>query len=197
MRGSVNRILAAVALIMSFAAPLAAGPYEDAVAAYEAGDYVTAYRLQLPVAEEGFAKAQVNLGIMYAYGRGVPRDDAKAVEWFRRAADQGDAFAQHNLGVFYQTGRGVLLDRTEAVRWFRKAADQGLADAQYDLGRAHAEGNGVPQDPIAAYMWLSLSADQGYQKALGSRSLIIKGMTPAQITEAEKLAREWKPNKPQ
>ena len=197
MRGSVNRILAAVALIMSFAAPLAAGPYEDAVAAYESGDYVTAYRLQLPVAEEGFAKAQVNLGIMYAYGRGVPRDDAKAVEWFRRAADQGDAFAQHNLGVFYQTGRGVLLDRTEAVRWFRKAADQGLADAQYDLGRAHAEGNGVPQDPIAAYMWLSLSADQGYQKALGSRSLIIKGMTPAQITEAEKLAREWKPNKPQ
>ena len=195
MRGSVNRILAAVALIMSFAAPLAAGPYEDAVAAYEAGDYVTAYRLQLPLAEDGFAKAQVNLGIMYAYGRGVPQDDAEAVEWFRRAADQGDAFAQHNLGVFYQAGRGVLLDGTDAVRWFRKAADQGLADAQYDLGHAYAEGRGVPQDSVAAYMWLSLSADQGYQKALGSRNFIIKGMTPEQITEAEKLAREWKPNK--
>lgn len=194
MKITVSHVLSAIAA-MSFVAPATAGPFEDAAAAYEAGDYVTAFRLQLPLAEEGYAKAQVNLGMMYAYGRGVPQNDVEAVEWFRRAADQGDAFAQHNLGVFYDNGRGVALDRAEAVRWFREAADQGLADAQYDLGRMYAEGRGVPQDRVRAYMWLSLSAEQGHQKAVGSRNLVTKGMTPAQIADAEKLARDWKANK--
>ena len=188
----VNHVLATFALTMTFATSLAADPYEDAVAAYEEGDYVSAYRLQLPLAEKGLAKAQVNLGIMFAHGRGVPQDYAEAAKWFLRAADQGDAFAQHNLGVFYQNGQGVLLDRAEALRWFRMAADQGLADAQYDLGRMYAEGRGVQQDPVRACMWLSLSADQGYEKALVSRNLVKASMTAAQITEAEKLAREWK-----
>jgi TPR repeat protein len=59
----------------------------------------------------------------------------------------------------------------------------------------YAEGRGVPQDRVRAYMWLSLSAEQGHQKAVGSRNLVTKGMTPAQIADAEKLARDWKANK--
>ena len=65
------------------------------------------------------------LGGMYADGRGVLKDDAEAVRWYRLAADQGLAVAQNSLGFMYANGEGVLKDDAEAVRWFRLAADQG------------------------------------------------------------------------
>ena len=68
-------------------------------------------------AEQGYAYAQNNLGVMYANGRGVPKDDAEAVRWFRLAAEQGDAAAQYNLGLMYANGEGVPKDDAEAVRW--------------------------------------------------------------------------------
>ena len=80
-------------------------------------------------AEQGYARAQFNLGVMYATGRGVPKDDAKAVKWYRLAADQGYARAQFNLGVMYATGRGVLKDRILAHIWFNIAGANGHAQA--------------------------------------------------------------------
>ena len=71
-------------------------------------------------AEQGDAKAQVDLGVMYANGDGVPENDAEAVKWFRKAADQGDAKAQFDLGVMYANGDGVPENDAEAVKWFRK-----------------------------------------------------------------------------
>jgi TPR repeat protein len=172
-----------------------AGPFEDAVAAYEAGDYTAAYRLQRPLADQGFVKAQVNLGIMYAHGHGVLQDDVEAIRWFQKAADHGDPLAQHNLGVIYESGRGVPQDWAEAATWFRSAADQGLADAQYDLGRIYAEGRGIQQDYVRAYLWFSLAAAQGDRRALHNRSALVPLMTPAQIAEGRKLAREWVPKR--
>ena len=81
------------------------------------------------VAEKGDALAQINLGFKYANGRGVLKDDAEAVRWYRLAADQGNSFAQLNLGFKYANGEGVLKDDAEAVRWYRLAAEQGDADA--------------------------------------------------------------------
>ena len=86
--------LVALVLGLSLAAPVGAGPLEDAVAAYKRGDYATAVRLFRPLAEQGLAQAQNNLGAMYASGHGMPRDDAEAVTWYRKAADQGYALAQ-------------------------------------------------------------------------------------------------------
>ena len=80
------------------------------------------------------ASGQYNLGVMYADGRGVARDDAEAVRWYRRAAEQGNASGQYNLGGMYSTGRGVARDDAEAVRWYRRAAEQGNASGQYNLG---------------------------------------------------------------
>src|SRR5258708_846048 len=92
------------------AGPAGAGPVEDfrdAVAAYRTGDYATTLRLLRPLAEQGYANAQTNLGIMYDEGRGVPKDYAAAAEWLREAAEQGDALAQSDLGDMYDMGRGV------------------------------------------------------------------------------------------
>jgi len=82
---------------------------------------------------------------------------------------------------------------TEAVEWFRKAADQGNAIAQQNLGVSYANGEGVPQDYVSAHMWFNLSAAQGDANAIKNRDIIAQRMTPAQIAEAQKLAREWKP----
>jgi TPR repeat protein len=86
---------AAIALLLSLAAPVAAGPFEDAVAASDRGDYATALRLWHSLAKQGGAYAQISLGIMYNRGRGVPQDYVEAVKWFRLAADQGLDTAQY------------------------------------------------------------------------------------------------------
>ena len=65
-------------------------------------------------AAQGDAEAQFNIGVMYAEGRGVPRDDAEAVRWYRLAAEQGHAYAQFNLGVMYAYGEGVPQDDVQA-----------------------------------------------------------------------------------
>ena len=90
---------------------------------------MTHYEL-LTKAIAGDASAQFNLGWMYAYGRGVPKDDTEAVAWIRKAAEQGHAEAQNNLGWRYAVGLGVPQDDTEAVAWYRKAEEQWDAEAQ-------------------------------------------------------------------
>ncbi len=144
-------------------------------------------------AEQGDAKAQSNLGFIYGEGLGVSQDDAQALKWFRKAAEQGDARAQYNLGLMYDKGRSVPQDDAEAMKWWRKAAEQGNAGAQFNLGAFYANGQCVPQDYVLAHMWLSLAGAQGQISATKNRDLAAKRMTPAQIAEAQKLAREWKP----
>ncbi len=124
---TLKHALATLVLMVNFAAPVAAGQFEDAVDAHRRGDYLTALRLIRPLANDGDAVAQYNLGLMYTTGQGVSQDYVMAAIWFRKAAEQGYALAQSNLGVFYRDGRGVQRDHAEAVIWFRKAADQGDA----------------------------------------------------------------------
>ncbi len=96
--------------------------------------YTKAVSWYRKAAEQGYAKAQYNLGLMYSQ----EQDYTKAVSWFRKAAEQGYAEAQYNLGVMYDNGSGVKKDTEQAVYWFRKAAEQGFAQAQ---GHAQAQGN--------------------------------------------------------
>ena len=116
------------------ATPVVAADFEDAGAADETGDYQKSFRLIKPLAEQGNAGAQFNLGYMYANGYGVPEDDAKAVYSWRKAAEREFAEAQHNLGVMYSHGDGVPEDDAQAAHWYRMAAEQGVVNAQYNLG---------------------------------------------------------------
>jgi TPR repeat protein len=85
------------------------------------------------------------------------------------------------------------LNCAEAMRWWRRAAEQGLAEAQTNLGNMYNNGEGVPQDSVLAHMWLNLAAAQGQEEAKTNRDIVAKRMTPAQLAEAQRLAREWKP----
>jgi uncharacterized protein len=142
-------------------APIKAGPYEDAAAAHNRGDYAAALRLFHPLADQGNSAAQNRLGSMYSNGEGVPQDDAEAVKWLRRAADRGNTPAQNNLGIAYWNGRGVKRNDAEAVRWFRLAADQGFVDAQANLGHMYFAGPVELQSDAEAVKWFRLAASQG------------------------------------
>ena len=72
----------------------------------------------------------------------MPRDEAEAVKWLRKAAEQGDALGQYGLGFMYANGHGVPRDDAEAAKWSRKAAEQGLASAQFVLGYIFENGRG-------------------------------------------------------
>jgi TPR repeat protein len=137
----MRRLLLTVVTVLLLSVGTAwAGPLEDGVAAYQRGDYATALRIYRPLAAQGNASAQSNLGLMYALGRGVAQNYAEAVKWFRLAAAQGDAGAQLTLGFMYDNGQGVTQDYAEAVKWYRLAAAQGLASAQYNLGVTYETG---------------------------------------------------------
>ena len=155
--------------------------------------------VQKLAAERGNVAAQRILGSMYATGEGVPKDFVEAARWYRKAAEQGDPAAQGILGSMYATGRGVPKTLTEAVGWYRKAAEQGNALAQGSLGLQYSKGEGVPKDFVLAYMWSNLAAaqdnEQVKQLAQKLRDLIKNEMTPAEVAEAQRLSREWKPTK--
>ena len=128
----IRRGIVALALLATLpGAPVAAEQtFDEAVAAYDRGDYATAVRGFLVHAEQGDAKAQLNLGVMYNYGWGVPEDEAEAVRWYRLAAEQGHASAQSNFGAMYALGQGVLKDSVLAYMWSNIAGANGNASAR-------------------------------------------------------------------
>jgi TPR repeat protein len=159
----VKRILAGVILAFILTGGAVAGPFEEADAAYQRGDYATALRLWRPLAAQGNAGAQFALGKMYVHGHGVPQDDAEALKWYRLAVEQGNADAQSNLGVMCLMGQGVPQDYVEAHKCFNLAASR-----------------------------FSASDAENRDKAVQARDSLASQMTPEQLAEAQKLAREWR-----
>jgi TPR repeat protein len=190
MKNLTATICLAVALLLGSAGVSWSQDFQKGLAAAQSGDYATALRELTPLAKQGDAKAQYNLGLMNRDGQGVPQDYKTALKWFRLAAEQGDADAQHNLGVMYGNGRGVPQDDKTAVKWYRRAAEQGDADAQNNLGFMYANGKGVPQDYILGHMWWNLAASSGQKNAISGRDAVSKRMTSSQLEKAQDLARE-------
>ena len=108
--------------------------FDDGFEAAKKGDHKTAMRLWKPLAEQGDAYAQYNLGLMYANGKGVPEDDKEAVKWYRLAAEQGLADAQVNLGFMYDYGKGVPEDKVLAYMWYNLSAANGQEKASTNKG---------------------------------------------------------------
>ena len=153
---------------LGLTAPAWAG-LDEGTAALQRGDYATALREWRPLAKQGYAIAQNDLGVMFS----------KSVDDLILDGQQDDA---------------------TVVKQYRKAAEQGHALAQYNLGLMYDNGQGVPQDYAKAHMWYNLAASKlrpggGRDTAVENRDNVAKRMTPAQISDAQKLAREWKPKK--
>ena len=139
--------------------------FQKGLTAAQSGDFATALSEWTPLAEQGRASAQFNLGQLYRRGQGVPQDYTTAVRWFTLAAEQSHAKAQYNLGLRYWRGQGVPQDDKAAVKWFTLAAKQGEARAQYNLGVTYEKGKGIPRNYKTAVKWYRLAAEQGYADA--------------------------------
>lgn len=151
-------------------------------------DYAKAARWFRKAAEQGSVRAQFRVGSMYHNGSGVPQDETEALKWWRKCAEQGHAGAQGLLGVIY--GSGARQDDAESAKWWRMAAEQGHFSAQYEIGVMLENARGVPQDCVQAHMWFDIAARRGHERATKARDIIADRMTPAQIAEAQLLARE-------
>jgi TPR repeat protein len=112
-------------------------------------------------AAQGNARGEWNLGGMYDYGRGAPKDPNKAILWYKKAAAQGNADAELSLGTKYESGEGVTQDNQTALEWYRKAALGGSELAQTMLGSDYLNGFNVPADVSEAIKWFRMAAEQG------------------------------------
>ena len=179
-------------LVVCLATP-AWADYKAGMDAYSRGDYATAKREWSPLAKLGVSAAQFHLGQLYANGQGVPQDYVQARQWYEKAALQGDVSAQLNLGVLYENGNGVPKDYQRALFWYRRSANHGNAMTLTNLGRMYEHGNGVPKDVVQAEKWYILGAAHGDKLGAELRDALAKQMTPAQLFQAQQLARGWKP----
>ena len=157
-------ILFATGVALGASVP-ARADFAAAQAAFELGDYQTAYAEFLKLAQAGDSNAQTALGVLYDDGHGVAKDQHIAVMWYQKAAEKGNPQAQLNLGIHYEQGQGIEQDNALALGWYRKAAEQGYAPAQVALGSMYYRGRGVPQDKKEANAWFKKAADQGNASA--------------------------------
>ncbi len=140
-------------------------------------------------------------------GASADRALIEIVKEQRFLAEKGDAESQFRLGVHYNLGWGVPQDFLKAAEWYGKAAEQGFLKAMSGLGELYVEGKGIPRNFVLAYMWFSLVVEHPQFSSFGlkesdlshttlKRHLLVRHMTPAQIAEAKKLARQWWANHP-
>lgn len=173
---------------------------------------------RLAADQGGLVVAQNNLADSYVLGLGVPQDFGEAFKWYRIAADQSSSYAENVLGVAYEHGFYVAQDDAEAFRWYRRAANKiyerpgstWIHSPYYNIGAMYASGRGTAQDNVRALMWFTLAITFGDTKppaplgvklvdtskytALEQRDRLMALMTSAQVSEAESLAREWRPH---
>jgi len=141
------------------------------------------------LAESNDPAAEYELARMYAQGDAVPQNAAEGKKWLERAAQHGNFDAQYALGMALKDGRGVVQDYERAVKWLQTAAEGGHGPAQFELGMVYRTGTGVPANNGKAYTWLNLAAAQGIAGAASARDGVLKLLSPADITEAQAVAR--------
>ena len=125
MKKPTATICLTIAVLLGSAGLSWSADFKKGLTAYKSGDYATAMREWKPLAEQGDAESQYNLGVMHRKALGVPKNNKTAVKWYRLAAEQGHANAQSNLGLMHGNGQGVIKDNVYAHMWFNIAASFG------------------------------------------------------------------------
>ncbi|GHC91348.1 hypothetical protein GCM10019060_16320 [Novosphingobium pokkalii] len=162
--GLAARALLLVGAVATLVPGSALADVRDGVNAWSRGDYAAAVRQWQGPAAKGDADAQFNMGQAAKLGRGMPKDMAKAEDWFHKAARQGHARAADNYGILlFQTGR-----QSEALPWLNASADRGEPRAMYVLGVAAFNGDFQPKDWVRAYALMTRAAAVGLPQAIES-----------------------------
>ncbi|MGQ0675379.1 MAG: tetratricopeptide repeat protein [Rhodospirillales bacterium] len=191
--------LSALVLALTFAASPALAGYQEGKAAFEKGDYDTAWKELEPLAKKGDGKAAFLVASMYHTGRGVPVSYKDAAEWYRKSADAGDMQGVFMMGVVHEGGIGIPRDIAEAFKWYKKSADRGFYAAILKVANMYGKGPGVPKDNAQSYLWFSIAelrvptdSNDRFELPIVKDKLSTL-ITKEQLAEAERRAKAWKP----
>jgi hypothetical protein len=164
--------------------------------AWRRGDFKEAFKLLMPLAEQGQPIAAHRIGVMFVLGQGVEKNSAEAIKWFTKAAEQGQGESQHSLGLRYLWGDGAEKNPEAAAAWFTTAANQGITDSATWLGDMYWKGDGVKQDVVEGYKWLLLAQDKFNINHRGvTLEQFAAQLTPEQIAEATRRAQSFAPQR--
>jgi TPR repeat protein len=177
-------------LLAVLATPALAG-FDEAAAAFAAGDYAKAQKELAPLLESKDPRAQYATGVLYENGFGVNKNLPQAADWYLQAAEQGNTDAQYNLGAMHEHGVGMPVNYAEAARWYRPAAEQGDIDALSNLGVLYQNGQGVPQDKVLAMALYNVSvayANDRQTQATQNRQSLANQMPLEKVKQALALS---------
>jgi uncharacterized protein len=162
-------ILFAIAVLLSACATNVvaekASRFDEAVAAYDAGDYPAAYHIWRQLAREDDLAAMRNAAQMLRQGKGVEKDIEEAFDLYVDAAEKGLVTAMANVGDMYLSGEGTDKNPEAAAAWYARAASAGLSLAQVKLADMYEQGVGVERDPARARILIERAARNGYAPA--------------------------------
>jgi SH3-like domain-containing protein len=139
--------------------------YYQAASAYQSGDFPTAEKLWLKLADQGDANAQYALSIMHLKKEAQNAEDATAFRYLVAASKKQHLASMFNLGVAYWEGRGVERQREKALNWWEIAARRNDAGAQYNLGLAYFIGEGRAQNTSEAIYWVQQAVNNYHPQA--------------------------------
>ena len=191
----MRRALSAVLLALVLAAGTVRADFRAAEDALAAGDFARVLAELAPLAERQDARALNLLGVLHQNGWGVARDATVAAGLYGRSAAMGFSRALHNLGRLHRAGLGVAPDSAEAARLWKIAGRQGYVASQAALGALYHAGDGVPRDLFRAYFWWSLAAQRLDLESVRAREDIIYALSAQQKETADRLAREFQPDR--
>lgn len=167
------RFMFKVVLVLLLSFQTAQASLSKGLAAAQAGNYVAAYELWLPIAEQGDVAAQFNLGLLHSKQL-MPQDSPEeAVKWYLLAATKGHVDAQFNLGIKYDKGIGVEQSAAEAFRWYFKAANNGHPQAQFNVANMYRDGRGVEHSNVQAATWYQASSINNIPQAQANLALLL------------------------
>jgi cell division septation protein DedD len=190
MRFFASHLVMASAAAIALAASPAWADVKKGVDAWQRGDFGAAVAEWRPLADQGDADAQYNLGQAYKMGRGVPADLNIAQTWYEKAAQQGHPQAAANLGlILFQNG-----DRQRAIPWLKMAADADDPRAEYVLGTALFNGDVAGKDWPRAYALMSRAAAQGFPPAANNLQSMDQYIPEAQRREGLVIAQQIERN---
>jgi len=160
-------------------------------------NFSEAMKLYVPLAQKNNALAVYKIGLMYVRGdHTVPRDYAKAMQWYQRAAELGFARAQNDIGHLLEQGLGVPKDVAAAAKWYRVSAEQGWSKGQVNLARLHEDGQGVAEDRKEAFYWYRLAKDsrEADDRNLANARIdaLRKRLSPQELAEVDARANKWR-----
>lgn len=141
------------------------------------------------------ADARHQLAFAYTFGHVVTKDEAAGYRHFRGAAELFPEWSDPQFYIAYalHNGRGTDRNETEAIAWYKKAAAAGHTIAQNNLGNAYWNGRGIEKDLVEAYKWFELAAERGQDNAVRNRTNLRKQLSDADLEEAVRRAKTWKP----